>query len=50
LCLGAGIDAAIIDPLDSHLMSLILAAEALLGKDEFCANYIAAERAGKLVV
>jgi len=50
LCLGAGLDAAIIDPLDKRLTGLVLAAEALLGKDEFCMNYVAAAREGKLAL
>ncbi|MCX7729666.1 MAG: methyltetrahydrofolate cobalamin methyltransferase, partial [Candidatus Caldatribacterium sp.] len=48
LCAGYGLDAAIIDPLDRELMSVLYAALALLGQDEFCMNYIAAYRAGKL--
>lgn len=48
LCLGAGLDAAIIDPLDKKLMSLVCATEAILGKDEFCMNYVSAARDGKL--
>ncbi len=45
-----GLDAAIIDPTDRALMSLIIAAEAVLGRDEYCVNYVAAEREGRLVV
>lgn len=48
LCLGAGLDGAIIDPLDTKLMSLVLAAEAILGKDEFCMDYVTAAREEKL--
>jgi cobalamin-dependent methionine synthase I len=48
MCLEAGLDTAIIDPNDGYLMQLILAAETLIGKDELCANYIAAERAGRI--
>lgn len=46
LCLGKGLDAGILDPRDKILMGLIAAAEALLGKDEYCSNYIALARAG----
>jgi 5-methyltetrahydrofolate--homocysteine methyltransferase len=46
LCLGKGLDAGIVDPRDKTLMGLIAAAEALLGKDEYCSNYIAMARAG----
>ena len=48
MAIARGLDSAIVDPLDSHLMAHILAAEALMGKDQFCMNYISAERAGKL--
>jgi cobalamin-dependent methionine synthase I len=46
LCLGRGLDAGILDPNDRYLMALIAATEALLGKDEFCANYISLYRKG----
>jgi 5-methyltetrahydrofolate--homocysteine methyltransferase len=48
LCIGAGMDSAIIDPLDQHMMATIYAAEALAGCDDWCANYIMASRADKL--
>lgn len=48
LCMGAGLDAVIADPLDQGLMSLLYASEALLARDEYCANYISASRQGKL--
>lgn len=48
LLIGAGLDAAIIDPTEPGIMSTVLAAEALLGRDEFCMNYISAERDGRL--
>jgi 5-methyltetrahydrofolate--homocysteine methyltransferase len=48
LTIGAGLDAAIIDPTDKKLMSLAFAAEALLGADEYCANYIQAARQERL--
>lgn len=44
----AGLDAAILDPLDRRLMSLIWAGEALLGKDAYCRNYLTAFRNGLL--
>jgi len=50
LLMGAGLDAALVDPLDHELMSLIAASEALLNRDEFCANYLAAFRSGTLKV
>jgi 5-methyltetrahydrofolate--homocysteine methyltransferase len=50
LCMGAGLDAVILDPTDAKLMSLLLAADALLGNDEFGLKYIAASREERLVV
>ena len=46
LALGKGLDAGIVDPNDRYLMGLIAAAEVLLGKDEFCMNYISRSREG----
>jgi 5-methyltetrahydrofolate--homocysteine methyltransferase len=48
MMMATGLDAALVDPLDGDLMSLIAASEALLNRDEFCARYLAAFRAGKL--
>jgi 5-methyltetrahydrofolate--homocysteine methyltransferase len=47
--MGYGLDSGIIDPTDEHLMAAIISAEALLGRDEWCMNYITAARAGKLM-
>ena len=41
-----GLDAAIADPLDTQLMRLAFAGEAMLGRDEYCENYIDAFRDG----
>jgi 5-methyltetrahydrofolate--homocysteine methyltransferase len=49
MLISRGLDAAILDPTDPHLMSVVKAAEALTGRDEFCAGYLTAFRAGKLV-
>jgi len=43
-----GLDSAIIDPTDRELMAGLVAAEALLNRDEFCSRYIRAYREGKL--
>lgn len=48
LLMARGLDAAIIDPCDQQLMANIRAAEALLGRDEYCASYLNAFREGKL--
>jgi 5-methyltetrahydrofolate--homocysteine methyltransferase len=45
----AGLDAAILDPLDKHVMSAVRAAKALLSEDDYCVEYIKAYRNGKLV-
>ncbi|MBI4165085.1 MAG: dihydropteroate synthase [Acidobacteria bacterium] len=48
LLMAHGLDAAIVDPCDRQLMMNIRAAEALLGRDEMCMNYLRAFREGKL--
>jgi cobalamin-dependent methionine synthase I len=45
-CMANGLDGALIDPLDSTMMSLITATEALLNHDPFCGKYLKAYRAG----
>ena len=46
MAIAKGLDGAIINPLDQRMMSNIIAAEALAGKDNFCMNYLKAYRAG----
>ncbi|MCL6543891.1 MAG: methyltetrahydrofolate cobalamin methyltransferase [Bryobacteraceae bacterium] len=48
LLMSRGLDAAIADPCDRRLMACIFAAEALLGRDEYCVEYLRAYREGKL--
>jgi cobalamin-dependent methionine synthase I len=48
MAIAMGLDSAIIDPLDARMMATVAAAEALAGRDQFCVNYIAAERDGRL--
>lgn len=48
MALHAGMDAAIMDPLDAELMALLLAGELVLGHDEYCMSYLKAYRAGRL--
>lgn len=48
MCLTKGMDAFILDPLDAPLMGLLKAAVALAGQDEYCLEYIAAARAGRI--
>ena len=44
MALAAGLDSAIVDPMDNELMNMIKSADALLGKDRYCKNYIKAFR------
>jgi len=44
LAMQAGMDGAILNPLDRDLMGLLYAARALLGEDEYCMDYISAYR------
>lgn len=46
LALQAGLDSAILDPLDRELRATLLAAELVLGRDRHCLNYTRAYRAG----
>lgn len=43
-----GLDSAIIDPTDKHLYAMLKAATLVVGRDEFCKEYIRAFRAGRL--
>lgn len=45
LALYEGLDSAIIDPTDQEMQEAICVTEAVMGKDEFCLNYIKACRA-----
>jgi 5-methyltetrahydrofolate--homocysteine methyltransferase len=47
LAMQAGMDSAILNPLDRELMGLLYATRALLGEDEYCMEYIGAYREGK---
>ena len=46
LAMNAGMDSAILDPLNRDLMGIIFATEALLGEDDYCMEYIGAYREG----
>lgn len=46
LAMAAGLDSAILDPLDRDLRATILATELVLGRDRHCLNYTRAYRAG----
>ena len=47
LAVQAGMDSAILNPLDRELMGLLYATRALLGEDEYCMDYITAFREGR---
>lgn len=49
MCMTKGLDAVILDPLEINIMSLLKASEVLLGRDDYCMQYIKAQRAGELV-
>ena len=44
LAISRGLDSAIVDPLNSSMMEVILATETLCGKDEYCRNYLKNQR------
>lgn len=48
LALYCGLDAAILDPLDSEVYGAMLATELLLGRDRFCRRYTGAYRSGRI--
>ena len=48
LLMASGLDTAILDPLDRELMAVVRTVEMLLGKDEYCTNYLKAVRAGEI--
>lgn len=46
--LAAGLDAAIINPLEQGLINMLYATEMILGRDRYCRRYTTAFRAGKV--
>lgn len=48
LCIAYGLSAVIMDPTDRQLMATLLTAEMLLGKDEYCGNFIDAYQGGRI--
>lgn len=48
MCMGLGIDGAVLDVRNGQMMATIAAAVALRGEDPFCGNYLKAHRAGLL--
>ena len=47
LAMNAGMDSAVLDPTNRDMMGMMYAAEALLGLDDYCMEYIGAYREGK---
>jgi cobalamin-dependent methionine synthase I len=48
LCISYGLSVAILDPTDKELMATLLAVEMLLGRDEYCGNFIDAYQEGRI--
>ena len=48
MVMEAGVDTLIVDPTDKSLMAILMASCAILAQDEFCLEYIATWRQGKL--
>jgi cobalamin-dependent methionine synthase I len=48
MCAGIGIDGAVLDVRNKHMMATIKAIEALRNEDSFCGRYLKAHRAGLL--
>jgi 5-methyltetrahydrofolate--homocysteine methyltransferase len=48
MAIARGLDGAIVNPLDARMMGCIVTAEMLIGRDDYCVNYLKAFRAGKL--
>ncbi len=46
MAVAAGLDGAIVNPLDRGMMAAVSAAEALAGRDDYCMNFLKAFRAG----
>ncbi|MDP2913096.1 MAG: methyltetrahydrofolate cobalamin methyltransferase, partial [Candidatus Omnitrophota bacterium] len=48
MAIRSGLDAAILDPTDKRIISSIRASNALVGMDDYCAQYLKAFREGRL--
>ncbi len=46
--MDAGMDSAIIDPLDAKIMGAIRTADMLLGNDDFCMEFLKGVRSGTI--
>jgi 5-methyltetrahydrofolate--homocysteine methyltransferase len=48
LCMASGLSAAILDPTDQELMATLLSTDMLLGRDEYCENFIEGYQSGRI--
>ncbi len=48
MAIAKGLDSAIVNPLDKRMMAIMVTAEALAGKDDYCENYLKAYRSRRL--
>lgn len=48
MAIGAGLDAALLDPLDSKMMSAVIVARLVMGEDPHCRRYMRAYRQGSI--
>jgi cobalamin-dependent methionine synthase I len=48
LCMASGLSAAILDPTDQQLMATLLSTDMLLGRDEYCENFIEGYQSGRI--
>ena len=48
ILMTAGLDGAILDPLDEKMMSTLVISKMILGQDRFCRHYTQAARAGRI--
>ena len=48
LAMNSGMDSAIVDPVNSDMLGIILATDALIENDEYCLKYIKAFRQGRI--
>jgi cobalamin-dependent methionine synthase I len=49
LMMAYGLDSAILDPLDREIMAVLRTTDMLMGRDEFCREYLKSVRAGMIV-
>lgn len=47
MAIAKGLDGAIVNPLDKQMMANIICAETLVGRDDFCVNYLKGYRENK---